>query len=103
MEQSKDEVWGIAESHLNIKNLAKLEKKGLKGRSIVGSPATELHNASTAIGMDRSNHGGVLMIPDRNLGGRMLAGARGSQGRSPQCGIGAIGYLWNSPGCPMWA
>ena len=89
MEGSNVEVWAIAEAHLLKDQLAGLERQGLKGRNIFGSPASPKHKGTTELGKLRSSHGGVLMLPMKGLACTTMGGAKGSNGLKVGSGIGA--------------
>ena len=88
VEGSDAQVWGTAEAHLVKDELKKLETKGVKNRNVFGSPADYIGRGSTAEAKAKSTHGGVLVMPERQMAAYSVAGAKGSEGREEACGIG---------------
>ena len=85
---SQASVWAMAEAQLLKDQLKGLERKGIAGRDIYGSPAVPLHRGVTEAGQQKSSHGGVLLMPQKALACTTMGGVKGSEGFAPANGIG---------------
>ena len=60
--------------------LARLEKKGIPGRDVFGSPAIPLGKGKTEVGKAKSSHGGTLLLTSKEMGCVTLANVKRSNG-----------------------